>query len=228
MIPTKKDKMLAYLKWWLAIFPVGVVAVLTSPILAPIAWVFDKVTHELNPLWWWLDDEIHDPNKNEDWLEYKKKHGWFAWINWHFFRNAMWNLKVSLKPKSAIEFCVSNNEEIVEVIKFNLVRDGKELEINHPCLEMPVVRWFDKDGNGTWQTNYGVEVNPEKTVWGEMKYWYKAKGSLYFREGYVREKTGWMLHKKFPFIGKKDYYHIVAKGCNEKRYVYTNKKQLKP
>jgi len=228
MIPTKNEKRLAYFKWWLAIFPVGAVAVVTPPFIAPIALLVEQVLPKNNPLWWWLDDEIEDPAKNKDWLEYKQKHGWFAWINWHFFRNTMWNLKASLKPKSAIEFCVSNNEDIVDIEVFNLTRNTQPLNISDPCLEMPVVRWIDKLGNATWNTLSGVEVNFEKSVWGEMKYWYKAKGSLYFREGFVREKTGWMLHKKFPFIGKKDYYHIVAKGCNEKRYIYTNKKQIKP
>lgn len=228
MIPTKKEKRLAYLKWWLAIFPVGLAAAVTAPVLAPTAWLVEQVLPNNNPLWWWLDDEIHDPARNTDWLEHKQNKGWWAWMDWHCFRNTMWNLKASLKPKSARVFCVSNDEEIVEVIKFDMTRNGQKLDINHPCLEMPVVKWIDKYGNDSWQTNYGVKVNEEKTTWGEIKYWYRAQGELYFREGFVREKTGYIIHGKFPFFGKKTHYHRVAKGTNDKRYVYTNKKQVKP
>lgn len=228
MIPTNKQKRAAYRRWWVAIFPVGAVALISSPFIAPIAWLVEKVLPNNNPLWWWLDDEIHDPKMNEDWLEFKQRKGWWAWIDWHCFRNSMWNLKASLRPESAIDFCKTNDEVIVELIKYDVVRNGQPVPIDTPCLEMPVVRWIDKHGNDGWNTTSGIKVNEEKTAWGELHYWYTANGQLNFREGFVREKTGYIIHGKFPFFGKKTYYHRVAKGANEKRYVYTNKKQIKP
>ena len=236
--PTKKEKRKAYRKWWWNTYPVDVVRYATAWIMYPIAILFKTLPKKRSFLWNWLDDEIYDESKNQDfreiWLNNPK---WLKHYRWHAFRNPMWNWKMSKKPNIARVHCKSNDEIIVEVEVHTMHRryrnkEGniviKHLDLEDPCLEMPVVRWYDKYGNTSWTMFRGERVNWEKSTWGKLKYWFYAHGELYFREGYVEEKKALMLYGKFPFIGIKPVYHRVAKGVSDKWYINVNKKQLKP
>lgn len=225
----EEEKRKSEKRWWNNIYPVGAIAVITPWVMYPIAELFRKYAVEGTFLWYWLDDEITDPKKNADWLEYKVwAPKWLRYYLWHCARNSMWNWKASKKPASAAVHCKKNEEEIVEIVEFDMELNGRKLEPGELCINMPVVRWIDRAGNQSWNTLSGHTVNNEKTIWGRMKIWYRANGELLFREGFVKQKYGWMMFGKFPFIGKRHYYHIVAKGSNEKRFIYTNKRQLVP
>lgn len=229
MKPTKWEKRKAYWEWWLNIFPIGFAALITPWVMYPLAELIELVLPKNNPLWWWLDDEIENEETNADWREYKTHLPyWLRLYRWHCERNSMWNWKASRKPESASKHGEYNYEVVLQIIWDDMVRNGEKLIIGSVWIEMPVVRWIDENGNATWQTLSGIEVNIEKSVFGKLYIWYMAHGKLYFRKGYVKEVYQWGFKKKFPFIGKFDYFIVHASGCNEKRFIFTHKRQLIP
>ena len=200
------NKVLSHLKWFFAIIPLGLFAIVTSPFIYPLAYYT-----KWKVFWLWLDDEINDEKTNKDWLVYCNgdvddfKHLYF----WHSFRNTMWNLKQLIKPKNARLNCVWNEEEIVEVKQDDLWCNGKKASIYENCLIMASWRFIDKFGNEGWQVNKGVKVSEKYSIVGVSELWYKAKGKLYYR---------YSVAKEFKVLGK-SFYFTFAIGATEKRYL---------
>jgi len=202
------SKILAHLKCFFALIPVGLFALITAPFVYPLAYLWQKYIGKFNPFWFWLDDEIQG---SKDWLIYCNgditnfKYLYF----WHSFRNSMWNLKELIKPENARLHCVWNKEEIVEVKKDNLMRDGEKVSIYENCIEMACFKWIDKWNNEGWQVNRGVKISKKYSTIGTSELWYKANNKLYYRYSTARE---------YKIFGKLFYFTFVM-GASEKRYL---------
>ncbi len=94
-------KIVSHLKWFFAVIPVGIIGIVTAPVMVLPAWFFAFLGN-YNPFWFWLDDEIYDSRTNADWLIYKESHGLIAWYKWHAVRNTFWNCKNLIKPESVL------------------------------------------------------------------------------------------------------------------------------
>ena len=201
-------KIVAHLKWFLAVIPMGIFALITSPIMVLPGWFFSFLG-KYNPFWFWLDDEILHEKSNADWLIYKESKGIFAWYIWHAFRNSMWNAKELIKPENARLHCVWNNEQIVQIIHDDLTRDGKYVSVFENCIEMANFKWIDKYGNEGWQVFSGDYVSEKYSTRGKSVLWYTANGQLYYR---------YSVAKEIMIFGKK-YYYEFRMGSSEKRYL---------
>ena len=202
------QKTLSHLRWFIAVIPLGVVAIITAPFLVIPAYVLSFLG-KYNPLWVYLDDEIQSSDTNADWLIYKESHGFFAWYKWHSIRNAMWNAKELFKPENARDNCKSNNEIIHKVIYNDLKRNGEYVSIFGDCIEMAGYKWIDKNGREGWQVFSGEYVSKKYSTIGKSVLWYFAKGSLYYRYSVAKE----------VFIFGKKYYFEFKMGATEKRYL---------
>jgi len=200
-------KIVSHLKWFFAVIPVGIFALITSPIMVIPAWFF-AFLGKYNPFWFWLDDEINYGTTNADWLIYKESHK-FAWYQWHAFRNSMWNAKELIKPENARWHCVYNYERIHQVINDNLWREGKPVSITGNCIEMASYKWIDKNGNEGWQVFSGDIMSEKYSTVGKSTLWYYANGKLYYRHSVAKE---------IMLFGKR-YYYEFRMGASEKRYL---------
>tara|TARA_R110000796_G_scaffold134681_1_gene250462 strand:- start:864 stop:1538 length:675 start_codon:yes stop_codon:yes gene_type:complete len=218
------EKLVTHINWFLATIPVGFIGLVTAPVLAPLAWVLERVFPNNNPLWWWLDDEIEHSSTNADWIIFKANSGIMGWYIWHGFRNTFWNFKNLIKPENAREHCVSNTEEIVEVLVDKLVRDGKNVDTTNNCIEMASIKWIDKNGNEGWQVNKGVKISTKYSTMGESKLWYRANGKLYYRYSIAKISKQLGFKSTFPFIGYSDHYLEFKMGTSEKRHLLTFKR----
>ena len=201
-------KIVAHLKWFFAVIPLGLIAIITSPIMVIPAWFF-AFLGKYNPFWFWLDDEILSEESNADWLIYKESKGMFAWYIWHAFRNSMWNAKELLKPENARLNCKYNNEEIHQIIYNDLTNDGKPISIHGDCISMAGYKWIDKNGNEGWQVFSGDYVSKKYSIIGRSVLWYYANDKLYYRHSVAKE---------IMLFGKK-YYFEFKMGASEKRYL---------
>lgn len=221
------DKIRFFVKWFFAVVPIGIIAIFTSPFIAPIAGLIEFVLPNFNPLWWWLDDEIEDSSRNKDYLSMgfnKNKTLW--WLEWHCFRNTMWNLKKQIRPVSARMNCIMNDEIITEVLVDDLRRNGNKVSIYGKCQEVAQWKWIDKFGNEGWDSNKGDKISTKFSTIGELKIWYRAYEHLYFQWTYAKKKRQLGFKKKFPFITKKDYFVSFTIGVKFDRYIFIFKRQL--
>ena len=199
-------KAIAHIKWFFAVIPVGIFAMLTAPFIYPLAYYT-----KWKLFWIWLDDEIFNTETNADWMVYCNgdvdnfKHLFF----WHSFRNTMWNLKNKIQPECARINCYHNEEEIVELKQDNLWRGGKPVSIYNDCIEMACWKWIAKENNEGWQVNRGVKISHNFSTIGVSELWYKAKGKLYYR---------YSVAKEIKVLGKSFYFRF-AMGASEKRYL---------
>ena len=214
------------------VIPLGLWAMLTAPILYPLAQLIEFVLPKFNPLWVYMDDEIEYDYSNADWLAMKRKLGtltiririkwkfididwllvdryfeWLAYYMWHGFRNTMWNLKRLLKPEKAREHCIWNNEVIVQIKQDSLTRDGDRVSVRGYCLEMAGLKFITKDGKEGWYVFSGEKISKRFSTIGTSELWYRANGRLYYRYSTVR-----------PIFNKK-YWMYFAMGTTDKRHL---------
>jgi hypothetical protein len=220
------EKTFSHIKWFLNVVPIGILGIITAPILYPIAQLIEYVLPKFNPLWWWMDDEIDDPERNSDWLIFcnNKPNNIIIRYEWHAFRNTLWNLKSLLKPKIARVHCVSNDEEMVEVIKDDLWRNGEKVNIYGKCLEVAEYKWIDEYGNEGWQVNRGETISKKFSTIGEVEYWYRAHDKLYYRYSIAEKRKMTFLTTKFPFIHRTDGYFNFKMGVTDKGYLLVMKR----
>lgn len=209
--PTKKQKAISHLRWFLVYLPMGLFALITSPIIAAICFPF-SLLKKWSPFYWvfwlWMDSEIYNTKTNADWKVYKKGNV-FRWYLWHAFRNTMWNVKSRLKPKQARVNCVSNNEIFVEVLQDNLERNGKPVDVYGDCFERAQLKWITKEGLEGWHVFSGDKISKTYSTIGTSELWYTALGSLYYRFSTVR------VIKLFS----KRFWLSFAMGSTDKRYL---------
>lgn len=225
------EKTLSHTNWFFNTIPVGIFALITAPVVYPVAQLIEYFLPNHNPLWWWMDDEIENPSTNEDWLIFcnNKPNNLLKRYEWHAFRNTFWNGKTrtGLKPKIARIHCKENEEIFEEVIVDDLWRNGKKVDIYGLCLETAEWKWIDKWGNEGWQVNRGERVSTRYSTVGEVKYWYRAHGKLYYRHSIADERKMTFFTKKFPFIHRAPGYYNFKMGVTEKGYLFTLKRTKK-
>lgn len=201
-------KVVSHLKWFIAVFPVGLFGFLTAWLMViPAYYLADKKGFKWLSIW--LDDEILYADSNADWLIYKESHK-LAWYRWHAFRNTVWNLKEYIKPENARENCKYNYERIHQILHDDLSRNGQYVSVKHNCLEMANYKWIDKNGKEGWQVFSGDYISERFSTVGKSVLWYFANNKLYYRYSVAKEIT---------LFGKK-YYFEFRMGASEKRYLF--------
>jgi len=222
----EKEKKQAKREWWWRTYPLDILRYSTGWLLCIPAWILMKLGVKKNPLWYWLDDEIYNEETNKDWISFKigKFQPW-AWYDWHSFRNPMYNKRRNIKPEIARINCVSNDEEIVEIITDTLTRNGEDIDSFGLCYEEAILKFIDKNGNEGFHVFSGDKVSMKFSNLGELHYWFRANGKLYFRYSIAEIRNQWGFSWKFPFIVKQDYWVNIKKGMSEKGYTNTNKRK---
>lgn len=202
-------KLLAHIKWFFAVIPLGLISFLSAPIIYPIAYYLNK--KGLKVLTWWLDDEINNSATNKDWIIYCNGNvDSFKYLyKWHALRNSMWNLKRKIKPAIARINCKSNNERIVYLKQDLLYRNGLKVDINSLCFEQALYKWIDKNGNEGWQVFSGDKISLKYSTIGVSEYWYTANDNLYYRYSIAKEiKILWFT-----------FYYEFRMGATDKGYL---------
>ena len=207
-------KVWAWVRWFLIVIPLGVLKMVTAPLLYPLADLMKS--WRFNVLWVYLDDSAY----NEDGSFYKDYRLWL--INngglketfiqryrWHAFRNSMWNLVEIIKPKEG--------KEIVYDMKINglMLKDEPLLIDNdseHPY--MAALKYVDRFGNSGWNVNGGKYISYNHTIHGTSYFYYKIGNRVYFRYSQVKIV-------KFLFFWKR--YRTIKLGTNKHRFVLTLK-----
>lgn len=181
------NKKIAFIRWFLMVIPLELFG-FTAFIMYPLAYLLDKYKI-YNVLWIYLDDEIKSEETNKDFLVWAKSHGgkdtFIGNYRWHAGRNRVWNLRRYFKPRKGREHCKWNIEEIVEVKKDTLVRNGKKVDITGTCLESGGFRWIDKYGNEGWHVNSGIKISEKYSTKGNLYMFYTVRNRLYFRYSYI-------------------------------------------
>jgi hypothetical protein len=208
-------KIKAHLKWFFTLVPVGLLGVVTAPILYPIAQLIDLITEKYNPLSWYMDDEIKNPETNADWIVYCKGKNWNLKDRymWHAIRNTMWNLKNLLTIKSARLHGVYNREVIVEEKEDRLWKNDKPVDTHGVYIRMAELKYDAEPGEDPYQKNSGDKLSKEFSTVGTSELWYEAEGELYYRYSTVRCKS----------IFGNLYIVLFNMGASEKRYLLTLK-----
>ena len=175
-----------WFRWSLVIFPLGLFKSVTAPLLYPLADLMKDC--RFNILWVYLDDGAY----NEDGSFYKDYRLWL--INnggldetfiqrykWHVFRNSMYNLVESIKPKEGKEI-------VYKMIHNELIYKDKPLIIDNDSEYpyMAALKFIDKNGNSGWNVNQGEYISYEHTIHGKSFFYYKRGGRLYFRYSYLK------------------------------------------
>ena len=121
------EKILSHINWFLNVIPVGLFGMISAPIIYPIAELIELVLPKHNPLWWWLDDEINNPDQNEDWLIYcnNKPNNIISRYTWHAFRNTLWNFKSLIRPYIARIHCIFFAAEEWDACQDNIEPPGR-------------------------------------------------------------------------------------------------------
>ena len=209
-------KIVSHLKWFFAVIPAGIIAMITAPFMVGPAWFF-AFLGKYNPLWVYLDDEILHSSSNKDWLIYKASNGFFAWYKWHAFRNTMWNMKELVKPENARLNCKYSDEEVYQIRYDILKRNGEYVSVFGECLEMAGYKWIDKNGQEGWQVFSGDYISKKYSTIGKSVLWYYANRKLYYRYSVAKE----------IIVFGKIYYYEFKMGSSEKRYLLILKLKAK-
>lgn len=210
-----------WLRWFLVVVPIGLTALITAPIIYPIAELL-KSLKRFNPFWMWLDDTAYNKDGSfaEDYYLWLLNNGglketFIQRYKWCAFRNTMWNLKDAIKPKEG--------KEIIYDMKINsLIYKGEPLLVTNESKYpyMAALKFIDKDGNSGWQVNQGEFISFNHTIHGTSYFYYTVNNTLYFRYSQVKVVRYFLLWKR---------YRTLKLGTNNVRYVLTLKyTKLKP
>lgn len=201
------NKLITHIRWFLIVIPLGLWALITAPLIYPIAQLIEFILPKYNPLWVYMDDEIEHDYSNADFKAFRTdKPKWLRYYLWHGLRNTMWNLKVLLKPEKAREHCVWNNEVIVEIKQDSLTRNGEKVSVRGYCLEMAGLKFITKDGQEGWHVFSGDRISFKYSTFGTSELWYLANDRLYYRYSTVRKVYKWWVYFA---MGTTDKRHLL-------------------
>jgi hypothetical protein len=209
MKPTRTQKTISHLKWFLAYIPFSIFAFITSYFVVILALLIELALPNFNPFWWWLDDEINNEDTNADWkVTYTNYPKWFKYYWWHANRNKMWNFQQKyIKVKKARENCKWNEEVIQEILQNSLTNNYERVDIFGDCLMMAGFKWITENGEEGWHVFRGKDISRKYSILGTCELWYRAKGTLYYR---------YSTAKRIKLFGK-SYWFYFAIGNTQKR-----------
>lgn len=192
-------KVIAFVRWFFVIVPIGLLGLLTSWLLYPL-W---DLSH-WKVFWLWGDNGKikEDGSFAEDYRIYLKGEETF-WkkYKWHVFRNRTRNLIDLVKPAQGIEV-------IEEVVTYNLFRNYHALV---PGGEFAGLKYVAKKGEDPWQVNSGDVIDFKYSIIGKSFIYYSIGKKLYFRFSYCD------IHFNRWFT--------IKAGTNKDRFVLTFKIQ---
>jgi len=200
-------KVIAYLKWFVVVFFIGLFGLLTAWLFYPL-W---NLTH-WKIFWIWEDSTkfYEDGTFKKDYHVYVDKYGagketFKVKYKWHALRNRVWNLNSLLVPKNGVEI-------VEQIVKNTLTRNGQELEIGGQWPEWAGLKYKVKEGQDPWQGWVGDEIDFKYSNVGTSFFWYSVEGKWMWRYSICRK-----------ILGK--YWFTFKGGTDAKGYVMSIKLQ---
>lgn len=214
-------------------------------ILFPVAWLLRSLG-KWNPLWFVLDDSRleKDGSLADDYaihlnyftqlrtINFKifkikfRLPRWLAVLNWHIFRNRVWNFTELFKvPNGVIPPQTGNQHIVIDKYISNLLftGEGKHVMQDGYYAAGAGLKYVGKEGENPWQVNKGTIISGAHSILGE--------GEIYFttylpngKEFKGWRKTSCKIERIWWMFGAKRYVTIY-RGMNASRYAVKQKYQ---